>query len=112
MYDNPKLDSIKSHSYFNLFKIFPREIYISSNYKNIDTDLLEIFKSKDKYITDFNKEDIKKIQFPISYTRKLCHSLIFAGFIVLIYYSTIFRYVCLFCAVMVFIKSIYYILVI
>lgn len=47
-YESPTIPGITEHSYLDLFRRFPRDIYIDVNYHNVtDIDLYKIYKWKD-----------------------------------------------------------------
>lgn len=56
-YDNPPIPGYTAHEFTTLFNIFPKDVYVNIEYRDIATNLDEIFLEKDKLLADhaFNK---------------------------------------------------------
>ncbi|XWV24710.1 putative lysocardiolipin acyltransferase 1-like protein [Tupanvirus deep ocean] len=85
-YADPDIPNPSEHSFADLFKIFPKKIYLDVSYENIDAeDLQNVFNRKDKLLDQPLVHDIFNVQYKYS---KMC--LIFNLFMFILFYFLIF----------------------
>ncbi|XWV25952.1 hypothetical protein QJ857_gp1128 [Tupanvirus soda lake] len=85
-YADPEIPNVSEHSFFDLFKTFPKKIYLDISYENINAEDLEnVFDKKDKSLDQPLVRDNFNVQCKYS---KLC--LFFNLIIFILFYSLVF----------------------
>lgn len=91
-YDSPKINDYASHSYFDLFFVFPKEIYLDISYEDITQDLNDIFVINDAILsTTINKSSYKQWGTKLSFSNIFIYAML-----ALTLYIPSFRYLLLF----------------